>query len=141
MPLITNEKEAAVERLLTRSGSYVEDKSDGDGAEIRSVGMEVAGGAAPVGPRPQVTNLTATIGDQEGETDLAWDAVRGAGRSEAQRGTNPNQPGTWAQAAIVVPNKATLTGLPSGTKLWFHGRATAPAGPGPWSDPAAKVVP
>jgi hypothetical protein len=139
--VVVGTKEDALDKLLTRLGHYIEDTTGGDEAKIHSAGLDVQGDRAPVGPMPQVQNLIATTGDDEGEIDLAWDAVPGAASYEVQRGTDPNQPGTWVAAASGTASKATLESLPSGTRLWFRVRAVGAAGPGPWSDPAVKVVP
>jgi hypothetical protein len=41
----------------------------------------------------------------------------------------------------VTNSKTTLTGYPSGSKLWVRVRAINSKGKGAWSDVAVKIVP
>lgn len=96
---------------------------------------------APVGTT-QVLNLVLTEGDFEGTLDAAWDRVRGASSYEIQISVDPITPTSWAFKQSASKSSATISGLTSGTKLWVHVRAIGAGNtPGPWSDPATKVVP
>ncbi|MBI3877401.1 MAG: fibronectin type III domain-containing protein [Verrucomicrobia bacterium] len=140
----TQERDTAVATLesgLTALGSYVDNKAQGDEAKIRSSGMDVRADGAPVGTLPQVSNLTVTTGDQDGELDPSWDRIKGARVYEVQTSADPFSATSWLTRASVTASKATLMNLPSGTKVWVRVRAIGTAGPGPWSDPAIKTVP
>ena len=127
--------------LLSQLATYVENASGGDAAKIESAGMGVrADSTAPVGPMPQVMDLVLTAGDFDGTLDAMWHPVRGATSYEIQ--VSPDPPGTWAQKMASGKSSATIEGLTSGAKLWVRVRAVgADNKPGPWSDPAVKVVP
>ncbi len=139
---ITRDAElAALKRLLSQLASYVENASGGDAAKIESSGMSVrAPSTPPVGPMPQVMDLVLTAGDFEGTLDAMWHPVRGAKSFEIQ--ISPDPPGTWTQKMASGKSSATIQGLTSGAKTWVRVRAVgADNQPGPWSDPAVKVVP
>jgi hypothetical protein len=90
---------------------------------------------------PQVHNLSATTGDNDGEIDLQWDKIKNAHSYEIQRCDDPPVDANYANSVSCTVSKRAMTGLPSGTKMWFRVRAIGGAGPGPWSDPATKMVP
>ena len=127
--------------LLSQLASYVENASGGDAAKIESAGMSVrADSTVPVGPMPQVADLVLSAGDFDGTLDAMWHPVRGAKSYEVQ--ISPDPPGTWTQKMASGKSSATIEGLTSGAKLWVRVRAVgADNKPGPWSDPAVKVVP
>ena len=57
---------------------FVEIKANGDAALIKSTGFDVrALNTTPVGPLGQVQNLSATVGDHDGELDLDWNKFHG----------------------------------------------------------------
>jgi len=123
-------------------GDYVQNVSGGDATKIQSAGMSVRDDAAPIGTPARVLNLVLTEGDFEGTLDAAWDRVRGAGSFEIQISVDPITPTSWAFKQSASKSSATIQGLTSGAKLWVHVRAIgAGSTPGPWSDPATKVVP
>jgi hypothetical protein len=132
-----------LKNLLTQLVGYVENVSGGDAAKIESAGMSVrASTAAPVGPVTQVLELVLSQGDFEGTLDVVWKPVRGAKSYEIQISADPPAPTSWAAKMTASKSSATLEGLTSGTKLWARVRAVgADNKPGPWSDPAVKVVP
>ena len=127
--------------MLSQLASYVENANGGDAAKIESSGMSVrAPSTPPVEPMPQVMDLVLTAGDFEGTLDAMWHPVRGAKSYEVQ--ISPDPPGTWAQKMASGKSSATIEGLTSGAKIWVRVRAVgADNQPGPWSDPAVKVVP
>lgn len=134
---------AALCALLTPLGDHVSSVSGGDPAKIESAGMNVKGLPTPIGPLPQVQNLSITAGDSEGRLDLQWDPVRGTKNYQVQMSTDPNVPANWKLLDSCSGSKLSLTGLTSGEKLWFRVRAKAPksVNDGAWSDPATKIVP
>jgi hypothetical protein len=127
--------------LLSQLATYVENASGGDAAKIESAGMSVrADSSVPVGPMPQVLDLVLSPGDFEGTLDAVWNPVRGAKSYEIQ--VSPDPPSTWTQKMASGKSSATIQGLTSAAKLWVRVRAVgADNQPGPWSDPATKVVP
>jgi hypothetical protein len=49
---------------------------------------------------------------------------------------------SWAFKMSLAKSSGTIPGLASGSKMWVRVRAVgADNKPGPWSDPAVKVVP
>jgi hypothetical protein len=132
---------ASLKALLSQLANYVENASGGDAAKIESAGMSVrADSTAPVGPMSQVLDLVLSAGDFDGTLDAMWHPVRGAKSYEVQ--VSPDPPGTWTQKMASGKSSATIEGLTSGAKMWARVRAMgADNKPGPWSDPAVKVVP
>ena len=133
---------AALSNGLTQEADYVQNVSGGDRTTIESAGMSVRDDGAPIGTPTQVLNLVLTEGDFEGTLDAAWDRVRGASSFEIQISVDPITPTSWAFKQSASKSSATISGLTSGAKLWMHVRAIGAGNtPGPWSDPATKVVP
>ena len=142
----TDDRDAAIATLVTLVTSlsdYVANVTQGNKVKIESAGMSVKASAAPIGPLPQVQNLSITAGDAEGRLDLQWDPVRGTKNYQVQQSTDPNVPANWKLVESCSGSKLSLTGLPSGTKLWFRVKARAPkaVNDGAWSDPSTKIVP
>ena len=101
----------------------------------------VALGGAAVGELAVPQDLRATAGDNDGELDGQCDAVLGASSYEWQTTGNPNDATTWVTRATTTRSSVTIAGLPSGARCWVRVRGIGAAGPGAWSDPAAKMVP
>ena len=138
------ERDAAVATLrglLTQEAAYVENIAAGDRVKIESAGMSVrADSSAPVGPMTQVLDLVLSQGDFEGTLDMVCKPVRGAKSYEIQ--VSPDPPTSWTAKMTASKSSATIPGLTSGAKMWVRVRAVgADNQPGPWSDPATKVVP
>jgi len=133
----------ALVALLTSLGDHVSNVSSGNRVKIESAGMGVKASNAPIGPLPQVQNLSITAGDAEGRLDLQWDPVHGTKNYQVQMSTDPNVPANWKLVDSCSGSKLSLTGLTSGQKLWFRVKARAPkaVNDGAWSDPATKIVP
>jgi hypothetical protein len=132
-----------LKNLLTQLVGYVENISGGGAAKIESAGMGVrASTVAPIGAMTQVLELVLSQGDFEGTLDVVWKPVRGAKSYEIQISADPPTGTSWAAKMTASKSSATLEGLTSGAKLWARVRAVgADNKPGPWSDPAVKVVP
>jgi len=140
----TIEQSVAVGALgdaLTQLSAYAIATVNGDAAKLASAGFPIASGNQGSSPMPQVHNLSATTGDNDGEIDLHWDKIKNAHGYEIQRCDDPPVDANYANSVMCTETKRALTGLASGTKMWFRVRAIGGAGPGPWSDPATKMVP
>lgn len=137
-------RDAAVADLIAAMNSlagYVQSQANGDPAVILSAGMLVKAAPTPVGIPAQVLNFTLTMSDAAGELFARWKPVRGAKTYELQTSPDPVTDTSWK--GYSVPSKAaeTISGQPSGSKLWARVRANGAAGPGPWSDITVKIVP
>ncbi len=140
----TTERNTTIDALLAgliAEAAYVESASGSDVAKIQSAGMDVRAEPAPKGPLPQVQNLSATAGDNEGEIDLQWDSVLGASSYEIQTSPDPITANSWTHKTSTTKSSVKVTGLPTGSRGWFRVRAVGASGPGAWSDPATKIVP
>jgi hypothetical protein len=93
-----------------------------------------------VGDLPAPGDLTANVGDDEGEIDLGCDPVTGAGSYEWQCRLHADG-NAWQPAKTSTTSKITLTGLTPGALYGFRVRAIGAAGPGAWSDEASKRAP
>ena len=133
--------EAALDDLLAKLGAYVDTIADGDENKIRSAGMDVRSGAAPIGQLPAPTDLSATTGDRDGELDVQWNRVKGASSYVVEQTTDAAAATGWKSAGVATKSKQSVTGLTTGTKYWFRVAAIGAAGQSPWSDPATKVAP
>ena len=125
----TDDRDAAIAALIvlvTSLSDYVANVTQGNKVKIESAGMSVKASGAPIGPLPQVQNLSITAGDAEGRLDLQWDPVRGTKNYQVQLSTDPNDPTKWKLVESCSGSKLSLTGLTSGQKVWFRVRAKAP---------------
>lgn len=130
------EAEDALDASLTLLGSYVENTSGGIEALILSAGMDVRAEAEKSGIPATPGPVAATTGDDAGEIDLTWSRVKGAKSYIIQHATSPETvDADWKFATTSTKSSATVTGLPSGTRLWFRVAATGSAGQSPWSAP------
>lgn len=130
----------ALETALNGRRNYVDSKSGGDEAKILSTGFAVRAGAAPVGALPAPVDFLATFGDNPGEVDVTWSAVKGA-RSYIVE-VRENVAGTaWGGAKVGTKSRATIDGLVTGKTYAFRVRAVGTAGEGPWSDESIKLAP
>ena len=127
---------------LMQEASTVESATNFDETKMLNAGFEIAGvSAAPVGDLSAPQDVRATAGDNDGELDGQCDALDGASSYEWQTTGNPNDAATWVARATTTRSSTTITGLPSGQRCWLRVRGIGAAGPGAWSDPAAKMVP
>lgn len=125
-------------RLL---GLYVENAADGDEAKIASAGFELRAPAAPVGIPTAPGNVVATAGEFPGQLVLRWDPVTGSVIYEIQTTANPMSESSWVSRGTSTKTSGSVSGLTSGEHCWSRVRAIGSAGPGPFSDAAAKTVP
>lgn len=131
---------AEMEAALNGRRNYVDSKSGGDAAKILSTGFAVRAGAAPIGDLPAPADFLATFGDNPGEVDLTWSAVKGAKSYIAE--VRENVAGAaWGGAKVVTKSRATMEGLVTGKSYSFRVRAVGAAGEGPWSDESQRLAP
>lgn len=110
-------------------------------AKAQSAGMDVQDTPATVGEMPKITGLFATLGDEDGEIDLAWNKVpRGLKSYLVEKTTDPAGASGWAFSSVETRSKCSLPGLVQGTRYWFRVAAVGSAGQGPWSEAATKVA-
>jgi len=139
---IMNDKEAALNLQLTNIGHSVAIIAKGDATIIKGGGFEVSGEAVATAVRADTkpTSLYATVGDNDGEVDLHWDAVKGAHSYEVQMCADPLTAAGWVHALNCTKSQCTITKLKSMAKTWFRVSAVLASDQGPWSDPVAKVA-
>lgn len=133
--------QTALIQAFEQEGAYVQSESGGDEAKIISSGFGVRGAPSATGPVGQVQNLALSEGDMPGSLDSQWDPVANKNSYEVGLTTVDPVNGPYAQVATPTASKVSLTGLTSGQRVWVRVRAIGAAGPGPWSDPATKIVP
>jgi hypothetical protein len=136
-----HDQERLLDAFLTREGSYVQLKSAGDEAKIRSAGMQIKSAKSPVGPLGAPEGLALSEGAGEGGLNASWKSVRGAVSYALELTTDPAAKLGWSHAGIATKTRHSLTGLTSGTRYWCRVAAVGAAGQGPFSDPAVKVAP
>jgi hypothetical protein len=137
-----NQKEEALDRIMSRLASFIESASGGDETKIKNAGMDTkstrsstsAGLAAPAA-------LAASAGDHEGEIDLHWDKVDKARSYVIEKSADPPTAISWQHCAVSLKSRAIVEGLTSGTKYWFRVAAVGTNGQSGWSDPATKLAP
>jgi hypothetical protein len=137
---IQNQKEDALDQLLTQSAAYVESVGGNNEQLILSAGMAMRLPAVATTEAPtQPQGLMATAGDHDGEIYLSWDTVSGAKSYVIER--SPDPPTTWTHAGVSTRSNFTAQNLISGTRDWFRVAAVNSNGQSGWSDPAMKIAP
>jgi hypothetical protein len=135
-------KEGEADAAVNSLSNYVWETSGGDEAKIQTAGMSLRAPRTPTTSLPAPQGLAATAGDEEGELDLVWDPVPKSKGYEVQTSPDPVTGSSWEYAETSTASKTSLTGLPSGSKIWVRVRALGPKKiKSPWSDPAVKRVP
>lgn len=137
-----NEKEDALDQLITQLAAYVESVAGGSEALILSAGMDMR--AAPVAstePPEAPQALSAAAGDHDGEIDLTWDAVAGAKSYVIEKSSDLAATANWVHSGVSTRSNFTVNGLTSGTRFWFRVAAVNNSGQSGWSDPAVKIAP
>jgi hypothetical protein len=138
---IRNTKEDGLTRLVSQEGGYVTAVAAGDEAVIQSAGMDVRAtpGTSSAPTQPQA--LGATAGDHDGEMDLSWDPVVEAASYVIETSPDPPTATSWKHQGVSTKSSFTVTGLQSGSRIWFRVAAINASGQSGWSDPATKIVP
>jgi len=139
---VQNQKEDALNQLLTQCAAYVESVAGNNEQLILSAGLDMrAAAVSNTDPPNQPQALTATAGDHDGEIDLSWDTVGGAKSYVVEKSGDPVTPTTWSHAGVSTRSNYTADGLTSGTRYWFRVAAVNSNGQSGWSDPAMKIAP
>ena len=136
-----NNKEDGLGQLMTQAVVYVTAIAGGDEEIIQSAGMDVRAVTRPAIPPEQPPALGATAGDHDGSMDLSWDPVVEAASYIIEMSPDPPTATSWKHLGVSTKSTFTVTGLPSGTRVWFRVAAVNANGQSPWSDPATKIVP
>lgn len=101
---------------------------------------------SPTGELPPVTELELFYGESEGELRASWNPMEDAANFLVQAFSNTDNPSGSVIKEYIIgkigKQKAILSGLPSGQKIFLRVRANGGnTGQGPWSDIAEKRVP
>ncbi len=138
-------RDAAADALRaehTAVAKAVESEAKGDPVMLAASGYPLASdNAASTQPPGQVKNFSLTAGDAAGTLDVAFDPDVLAKSYEVQITTVDPVNGPWVTHCTPTASKCEITGQTSGQRLWGRARAIGANGPGPWSDPATKIVP
>jgi Fibronectin type III domain len=139
---VQEQKEEALDQMMTQLGGHIESVSGGDETKILSAGMDVRDTGTPGSDPPSLPQAVAlTEGDHAGELDTHWDRVSNARSYVIQLSQDPPTQTSWQQAKVVARSQATLDGLTSGTRYWVRVAAVNANGQSGWSDPATKIAP
>lgn len=133
-----------LEVLLTARGSYVQQTSGGDEAQILSSGFGVQATGSATTSMPKPINPAASMGDFEGEIDVHCNAVPKAKSYIYEMREHPDTaaPGPWSQAKIATRSSASINGLVPGKRYAFRIRALGPNElESPWSDEVSCMAP
>jgi hypothetical protein len=136
-----NNREDALGQLMTQAVGYVTAIAGGDEEIIQSAGMDVRATPATAAAPGQPLALGATAGDHDGSMDLSWDPIVEAASYVIEMSPDPPTATSWKHMGVSTKSTFTVTGLPSGTRVWFRVAALNANGQSPWSDPATKIVP
>ena len=137
-----NQKEDALDRVLTQLAAYVESVAGSNEQLILSAGMDTRAPAVVASEPPTPPQaLTPTAGDHDGQIDLSWDPVSGGKSYVIDQSGDPVTPTSWSHGGVSTKSTFTATGLTSGTRYWFRVAAVNNIGQSGWSDPATKIAP
>lgn len=131
----------ALVTVLDKEAAYCESLLGDNPAGMASTGFPTSSGPSAPQEVGQVTNFSLTASDEDGALEGQWDPVPGAHSYEAQSCADPSQPNSWSYRGTVTASSFRYGNLVSGSRCWFRVRAIGSKGPGPWSDPATKIVP
>jgi hypothetical protein len=126
---------------LRLEADTVQAATGGDPDKLETAGFRACKRPTPIGVPAQVARLVLEAGPVEGTLKACWKPVRGVKVYEMETSLDPNGVNAWSYKGTVTKAKAVINSFISGTRIWLHARAIGAAGPGPWSEPAAKTVP
>ena len=102
---------------------------------------DVGGTPPPVVLEP-VENVSVTVGDEAGQTDVHWDSQKKVDGYLLEFSPDSGfPPASTQKQGVGRTSKYTLTGLSSGDYIWVRVRALKGTEEGPPSDPATSIVP
>ena len=115
----------------------------GDPTELSKTGFSFF---TPGGPGPSVDmtkpeNYSLTAGDYEGQLQGHCDPVHMARGYHIQICYEMTATPAWEDLEGSPNSQFTIKNLTSGRRAWVRIRAHGTKGPGPWSDPATKIIP
>lgn len=124
------------------TASAIESETKGDAVKMTASGYALAHAAVQTtSPPAQVRNFGVTAGDADGSVDYQHDPMDNV-TYEVQLTTGDPVTGPWTtKVSGAGASKGNIDGLTSGQRVWGRARAINSKGPGPWSDPASKIVP
>ena len=134
---------ATLRNILTQRGAHVESVSAGDEAKIESSGFSVKAQAQTTTSLDRPENVSASVGDDDGEIDVTWNSVPRARNYivECREHVEGTVPGPWEQVKIVSRSTCAAVGLVSGKKYAFRVRALGANNvESPWSDEAVSMA-
>jgi hypothetical protein len=142
--LAFNEAREELETALSSLGGYVNDIAQGDPLIVELSGFpsyvtsKAPDYSAPAAP----INLRLRHGDVSGSIVARYKASRQPSTNEVQFNTgNPMTPADWHLHAMIMGQKAEITGLTPGTVVWVRVRTLGLKGVmSDWSDPAQIMV-
>ncbi len=142
---LKNARDAEADKLRVEHSaviSAIEAEAKGDTVMAAASGYPLASpNTSSSTPPGQIANLALTAGDDDGSLDASYDPDPLARSYEVQVTSVDPVAGPWATKAQPTSSHVTLTGLASGQRVWARVRGIGANGPGPWSDPATKIVP
>lgn len=103
--------------------------------------LVIPGSPAPSVDMTQPINFSLTAGDFEGQVDGHCDPVTAARGYNVQICYDMTGTPVWLDQADTPNTQFSIKDLTSGRRVWGRMRAFGTKGPGPWSDPANKIVP
>jgi len=134
-----HQSEKIADATFRKLALYVDRIADGNDAIILSSGFHIS-----KQPDPKSTKTFAVnAGKNSGEIELVHKTIQGARAYVWQYsiGNLPADDTQWMYKDSTTKAKITITGLESGSKVWFRVLATTINGTQPCSDPVMKVVP
>jgi hypothetical protein len=88
----------------------------------------------------EVTNVKPIFTGITGTIDLKWKRSKNANAFLVMMSTDPADVSSWTEAAVVATNKATVSGLTSGTRYYFQIIALGTGGPSEGSDLDSQIA-
>lgn len=144
---LKDQRRKELEALLTLQATDCAKIANGDFPLYLRTGYEAKNTqGSPTGELPAVTGLLLFYGDNDGELKAEWNVMEDADNFLVRAFSDINNPdGSLLKEYIIGKigkQKTTLTGLPSGQKIFVRVRANGGStGQGAWSDVAEKRVP
>ena len=138
-----NAEEAEYDRQTNLMVNEINSVTD-DETKLPTTGFplsEVGGTPPPVVLMP-VENVSVTVGDEAGQTDIHWDSMKKVDGFLIEFSPDSGfPPASTQKQGVGKTSKYTLTGLTSGEYIWVRVRALKGTEEGPPSDPATSIVP